>query len=92
MARPAVIWFGESLDPHDVQAADAATTCDTFLTVGTSAVVHPAAGFVHEARRRGAFTVEINPEATDASSAVDIAIQQPAELALPELERLIGRT
>ena len=39
-----------------------ATACDVFLTVGTSAVVYPAAGLVHEARGGGAFTVEINPK------------------------------
>jgi NAD-dependent deacetylase len=91
LARPAVVWFGESLDPADLEAADAAATCDVFLTVGTSAVVYPAAGFVHEARRRGAFTVEINPEATASSTVVDVAVHQPAETALPELESLIVR-
>ena len=91
LARPAVVWFGESLDPDDLRAADDAATCDVFLTVGTSAVVYPAAGFVHEARRRGAFTVEINPEPTDSSSVVDVALHEPAETVLPALEDLIGR-
>ena len=89
-ARPAVVWFGESLDPADLQAADAATACDVFLTVGTSALVYPAAGFVHDARRRGAFTVEINPEATSSSAVVDVAIHEPAETALPALERALS--
>ena len=87
LARPAVVWFGESLDEADVQAASEATACDVFLTVGTSAVVYPAAGFVHEAKRRGAFTAEINLEATPATSLVDLAIQAPAEQALDALER-----
>jgi NAD-dependent deacetylase len=92
LARPAIVWFGESLDPRDLDAADAAADCEVFLTVGTSALVYPAAGFVHEARRRGAFTVEINPAATGASAAVDLAMHEPAEAALPEIERLIGGT
>jgi NAD-dependent deacetylase len=86
LARPAVVWFGESLDPHNVEAAMAATACDVYLTVGTSAVVYPAAGFLHEARRYGAFTAEINPEETPASSGVDVAIRAPAEEALDAIE------
>jgi NAD-dependent deacetylase len=85
VARPAVVWFGESLLPEDIDSATRACACDIFLTIGTSAVVYPAAGLVHEARRRGAFTVEINPEPTAASSAVDLAIHARAEEVLPLL-------
>jgi NAD-dependent SIR2 family protein deacetylase len=67
-----------------------ACACDVFLTVGTSAVVYPAAGLVHEAKRHGAFTAEINLDATPASAAVDIAIHGAAETILPDLERLLG--
>ena len=86
LVRPAVVWFGESLDPADIAAAHAATACDVFLTVGTSAIVYPAAAFVHDARRRGAFTAEINLEPTPASSVVDVAIQGPAEELLVQIE------
>jgi NAD-dependent deacetylase len=86
LARPAVVWFGESLDPADVAAADEATACDVFLTVGTSAIVYPAAAFVRDARRRGAFTAEINLESTPASSVVDLAIHGPAEQILGEID------
>lgn len=85
LARPAVVWFGESLDPADVAAALEACSCDLFLTVGTSALVYPAAGLVLEAKRRGAFTVEINPDETPASGAVDLAIRGAAEDVLPRL-------
>ena len=87
LARPAVVWFGESLDPRIVDEAARAARCDVFLTVGTSAVVYPAAGLVHEARRHGAFTAEINIERTPATAAVDLAIQAPAERALDAIER-----
>jgi NAD-dependent deacetylase len=86
LARPAVVWFGESLDPRDVEAALDATACDVYLTVGTSAVVYPAAGFLHAARQHGAFTGEINLEETPASSSVDVAIRAPAEEALDAIE------
>jgi NAD-dependent deacetylase len=86
-----VIWFGESLRSDDLRAAFRATACDVFIAVGTSAVVYPAAGLVHEARGGGAFTVEINPEATPASAAVDLAIHTAAEVALPLVASLMKR-
>jgi NAD-dependent deacetylase len=86
LARPAVVWFGESLDASDVDAARAATACDVYLTVGTSAVVNPAAGFLEDARRQGAFTAEINLEDTPASSSVDVAIRGAAEDVLAAIE------
>jgi NAD-dependent deacetylase len=89
LARPAVVWFGESLRREDVEAATSATACDVFLAVGTSAVVYPAAGLIHEARRHSAFTAEINLEATPASSGVDVAIQGPAEEVLPAVAALL---
>jgi NAD-dependent deacetylase len=85
--RPGVVWFGEPLDPAIVDRATAASSCDVFITVGTSAVVYPAAGFLDVARRAGAFTVEINPEVTPATAAVDLALRGPAESVLPELDR-----
>ena len=88
-ARPAVVWFGESLDPIDVARAADAASCDVFLTVGTSAVVYPAAGFVREAHARGAFTAEINLDETPASSVVHLSIRGRAEEVLPELNALL---
>jgi NAD-dependent deacetylase len=88
-ARPAVVWFGESLDPADVTRAQQAMACDVFIAAGTSSVVYPAAAFVGIARAHGAFTAEINIEATPASAEVDLALQQPAERALVEIETLL---
>jgi NAD-dependent deacetylase len=91
LARPAVVWFGEPLDAAVLASARAATDCEVFLAVGTSAVVYPAAGLIHEARRRGAFIVEINPAPSDAADSVDMAVAHPAELVLDAVEReLIG--
>lgn len=88
-ARPAVVWFGEMLAEPDLRAAVQATVCDVFLTVGTSSVVYPAAGLVEQARRHGAFTAEINAEATPATAVVDLAIHAPVEAVLPEVDRLL---
>lgn len=85
--RPDVVWFGEMLDPAILRQADAALACDLFLAVGTSAVVYPAAGFLDEARARGAFTAEVNPEATGASGRVHLSVRGPAERVLVDLDR-----
>jgi NAD-dependent deacetylase len=90
IARPAVVWFGEGLDPEITAAAGRATECDVFLSIGTSALVYPAAGLIHEAKRHGALTVEVNAEATDATDAVDIALRGPAEEILPRLARAVS--
>jgi NAD-dependent deacetylase len=89
LARPAVVWFGEALRPEDLRAAHEATACDVFLTVGTSSVVHPAAGFVLEARQQGAFTAEINPEETPASIALALAVRGTAEDVLTSINKVL---
>lgn len=86
MARPGVVWFGEGIDRRVLTRCDAALACDIFLSVGTSSIVYPAAGLAHAARDRGAYTVEINPTATDAAAALDLAIAAPAEQVLPLLK------
>jgi len=91
LVRPAVVWFGESLDPADVEAAHAATaSCDLFISAGTSAIVYPAAAFLHDAKRRGATTAEINLETTPASEIVDIAVQGKVEEVLEQVEAALG--
>ena len=76
LLRPDVVWFGETLPPAAMEAAYLACKfCDVFLTVGTSAVVYPAAGYVGIAAGFGAYTAEINAEETAASTRVDLAIR-----------------
>jgi len=89
LARPGVVWFGEAIDPDVFERSLAALDCEVCLVVGTSSVVYPAAGFAAEARRRGAFTAEINPEATAASKDVDLAISARAEVALDAIDGLL---
>jgi NAD-dependent deacetylase len=85
LIRPGVVWFGETLETNVISQAWNATKCDVFITVGTSALVYPAAGFLEQARKNGAFTVEINPEATPATKSVDLALQGGAETILPQI-------
>ena len=90
LIRPAVVWFGETLESGVVSQASAAAKCDIFITVGTSAVVYPAAGFIEQARKHGAFTVEINPESTPVTPTVDLVLNGGAETILPEIDKQIG--
>jgi len=89
LIRPGVVWFGEGIDRTVLERSANAVECDLFLTIGTSSVVYPAAQLVHEARNRGAYTVELNVEATPASGLLDLSIRGPAEETLDHVERLI---
>jgi NAD-dependent deacetylase len=86
LARPGVVWFGEPIDTDVLNRAIDATACDVYLSVGTSSLVHPAAGLIARAKGRGAFTAEINPEPTGAAPYLDLSIALGAEQALPALD------
>ena len=84
--RPGVVWFGENLPQLEWLAAlEAVSTCEVFLSVGTSAVVQPAASLIDVANRAGAVCVQINPNPTDADGAVAFALRGPAGQLLPQL-------
>lgn len=85
MARPDVVWFGESLPGAALDAAFAAAQrCQMLLVIGTSAMVQPAASLPLIALQRGAYVVEINPQSTPLSQSVQESIRKPAAVALPE--------
>lgn len=65
--------------------AAAIRSCDLFVSVGTSGVVYPAAGFPRFAKENNARCIEINPEANDMSCLYDEAIRDAAGKALPVL-------
>ncbi len=86
LARPGVVWFGESLpDGIMSEAEHGVAACQVFLVIGTSAVVYPAAGLVPFARESGAAIIEINIEPTGFSDMVDFALHGPAGELLPNL-------
>lgn len=65
LARPDVIWFGEQLDRQRLERArQASERASTFLVIGTSALVEPAASLPRVAARAGATVVEFNLEST----------------------------
>lgn len=80
--RPDIVWFGEM--PHHLDRIEAATQrCTVFLSVGTSGVVYPAAGYVALASEHDAQCIEVNNE--PAGGPFDFVIAEPAELALPRI-------
>jgi len=87
--RPDIVWFRDMLDEYNMsQAIFALRKCDLFISIGTSAVVYPAAGFPKIAKEFGAKCIEINPEQTEMSFMYDITIQSTAGKALPSLFHL----
>lgn len=90
--RPDVVWFGEMLDERNLERAfEASAACDVMLVVGTSGLVHPAAGFPEDAKRAGARVIEVNPEPTPITAVADICIRSGARDALIEIERELER-
>jgi NAD-dependent deacetylase len=84
--RPDVVWFGEMLPAEAMAAAEeAAASCDLFLSVGTSAVVYPAAAYIQMAAARGAGTAEVNRDATPISELVDWSLRGNAGEVLPRV-------
>jgi NAD-dependent deacetylase len=66
--RPDIVWFEDALDGATVRRAkEALAACDLLVSVGTSAVVYPAADLPHIAAENGAVTVEVNLEDTPLS-------------------------
>lgn len=86
--RPDVVWFGENLPSQALEAAvEAAHTCDVFLSIGTSGLVHPAASLPYYALQTGATLVEINPDETPLTPNATYALHGPSGQVLPELLR-----
>lgn len=86
--RPDVVWLGEGISEQALRSAfDAAAACDLFISVGTSAVVQPAAGLPLLAKRMGARVLEINPTQTALSVIADWSLQAKASSLLPLLVR-----
>ncbi|MEM0942490.1 MAG: NAD-dependent deacylase [Pseudomonadota bacterium] len=80
--RPDVVWFGE-VPYHMDEIARHLASATLFVAIGTSGAVYPAAGFVAEAARLGAETLEINLEPSDVATQFDRAILGPATETVP---------
>ncbi len=80
--RPDVVWFGEI--PYDMDLIlDALSRADLFVSIGTSGMVYPAAGFVHQARMHGARTLELNLAGSEGTTLFHESRQGPAGTLVP---------
>lgn len=87
--RPAVVWFGEMIDPEILRAISRfleesrrGRLC--FLAAGTSGAVYPAAGLVVEARAAGGETWLVNAEPAENRGAFHHFVQGSSGRVLPD--------
>ena len=77
LVKQATISFGQSMPEEGMRIAQMKIVkCDLFLTIGTSLVVYPVAGFPKLAKEIGAKLIIVNNEATDYDSIADLVIHE----------------
>ncbi|TVP72681.1 MAG: NAD-dependent deacylase [Gemmatimonadales bacterium] len=86
LLRPDVVWFGEFLPETILEAAfEAARGAELCISVGTSALVHPAASVPLETLRAGGRLWEVNPDETPLSAHAHRHFAGEAHRVLPAL-------
>jgi len=86
LIRPDIVWFGEMLPEAALtESVQVARQADVYFSIGTSAVVYPAAQLPYEALERGAYVIEINLEPTELSNVVHASLRGKAGEILPRL-------
>jgi len=77
IVKTATISFGQAMpEAAMTQAHQATLDCDLFLSIGSSLVVQPAAGFPALAHRIGAKLVILNREPTDLDDLADLVLHR----------------
>lgn len=85
--RPDIVWFEDALDHRVVRrAVEALEGCDLLVSVGTSAVVYPAAELPRIAMARGVPSVEVNLEETPMSALYQYRLRGKASDVLADLD------
>ena len=86
--KAATVSFGQAM-PQDVmrEAETAALSCEVFLAVGSSLVVHPAAGLPLVAKRAGAKLIIVNRTETPLDDVADLVVNDEIGKVLP---RMVG--
>lgn len=86
LLRPAVVWFHEALPAEEfARAQKEIMKTSVLFVIGTSALVHPAAGLPMLALQNDIPVVEINPDDTPLSRCVSLALRGPSGTVLPEI-------
>jgi NAD-dependent deacetylase len=80
------VMFGEPIPPTALVRSEQETMqADLFMSIGTSAVVYPAAQYPMIAVQRGVPLIEINPEPTPLTEVASIVLRGPSGEVLPRL-------
>lgn len=90
LVRPDVVWYGEMLPAEAINRAfELSSVCDIFFSIGTSAVVYPAAALPQIAQKAGAYLVEVNLERTELSNLADEVFTGKAGEIIPQLSGIM---
>ena len=88
--KTATVSFGQSMPEAAMRRAQELTeSSDLFISIGSSLVVWPAAGFPLAAKRNGARLVIINRDPTDQDDSADLVIHDEIG---PTMSRAVGVT
>ena len=75
--KTATISFGQAMPEAEMARAEKETNaCDLFVSIGSSLVVYPAAGFPAVAKHRGARLVILNRDPTDFDEFADLVLHR----------------
>jgi NAD-dependent deacetylase len=86
LLRPHILWFGEQYDMDMIEEVYSfLQKTDLVFIIGTSGNVYTPMQMASIAMSKGAYSIEINPEPSSLSQAVDQYIPQKAGEALPIL-------
>lgn len=84
--RPDIVLFGEELPEGAIEyPCTVIDNCKTFLMIGTSGVIYPAASLPYYAKQKKKEIVEINEEDTSLSQIADYKLRGRAAEILPRL-------
>jgi NAD-dependent deacetylase len=86
--RPGVVWFGEMLDPRQVDRVEAFLDdgpCDVVIVVGTTASFGYIVDWARRALGPAGRLIDVNPEASAISPFATEAVREPAAIALPRI-------
>ncbi len=90
--KPDTISFGQAMPVAETErAVRLSETCDVFLVVGSTLLVHPAAGMPGIAKRNGAFLAIVNLSDTPMDGLADVRIEGKAGVALPGIVEALNR-
>jgi len=75
--KSATVSFGQAMPEREMGIAQGATeACDTFMVIGSSLTVHPAAGFPELAQRLGAKLIILNRDPTPLDGIADLVVHE----------------